>query len=89
MPPQWTSQDCSRCGMPVLKSLSERTHRCPRCGLVLDRDHNAALNILQGGLETVGRGTPKPNAWGESGLCHLLGDGQMVSGLVEPGIPRL
>jgi len=89
VPPQYTSQNCSRCGMPVLKSLSERTHRCPCCGLVLDRDHNAALNILQRGLETVGRGTPKPNAWGESGLCHPSRDGRMVSGLAEPGIPRL
>jgi IS605 OrfB family transposase len=47
VPPQWTSQDCSGCGQRVRKSLSVRTHRCPHCGLVLDRDHNAARNILQ------------------------------------------
>lgn len=47
VPPQWTSQDCSGCGRRVRKSLSVRTHRCPHCGVVLDRDHNAALNILQ------------------------------------------
>jgi putative transposase len=88
VPPQYTSQNCSRCGMQVVKALSRRTHRCPRCKLVLDRDHNAALNILQRGLEMVGRGTPEPNAWGESGPCRQPGDGQVVSGLVEPGIPR-
>ncbi len=44
--PQWTSQECSECGTIVKKSLSVRTHICTRCGVVLDRDHNAALNIL-------------------------------------------
>ncbi|HEY1386990.1 MAG TPA: transposase [Ktedonobacterales bacterium] len=50
VPPRWTSQDCSRCGRRVQKSLSVRTHRCPHCGLRLDRDHNAARNILQASL---------------------------------------
>ena len=44
--PAFTSQECSGCGRIVKKSLSMRTHICPGCGLVLDRDHNAALNIL-------------------------------------------
>ena len=53
--PQYTSQNCSECGTVVKKSLSVRTHMCPGCGVVLDRDHNAALNILQKALErTVG-----------------------------------
>jgi len=43
---RYTSQDCSGCGERVPKPLSERVHSCPSCGLVLDRDHNAALNIL-------------------------------------------
>jgi len=47
VPPKWTSQDCSGCQRRVLKSLSVRTHRCPHCGLLMDRDHNAARNILQ------------------------------------------
>jgi putative transposase len=50
--PQFTSQQCSRCGNRVQKSLSQRTHQCPHCKLILDRDHNAALNILRKG--TVG-----------------------------------
>nr|BBH87375.1 transposase [Thermosporothrix sp. COM3] len=54
--PASTSQDCSRCGQRVKKSLSVRTHLCPGCGLLLDRDHNAALNILQKALSgTVGQ----------------------------------
>jgi putative transposase len=47
--PAHTSQDCSGCGERVLKSLSVRTHVCPVCGLVLDRDENAARNILRAG----------------------------------------
>ncbi len=54
--PQYTSQQCSECGTRVSKSLSVRTHICHGCGVVLDRDHNAALNILAKG--TLGhRGT--------------------------------
>jgi putative transposase len=49
VPPHYTSQDCSRCGTRVEKSLSVRTHVCPSCGLVLDRDENAAKNILRAG----------------------------------------
>ncbi|MDV3278746.1 MAG: transposase [Nitrososphaerales archaeon] len=49
--PSGTSQKCSGCGEVVPKELSERVHRCPRCGLSLDRDVNAARNILKLGLE--------------------------------------
>jgi putative transposase len=42
-----TSQNCSQCGNRVSKDLSARIHSCPFCGLVLDRDHNAAINILK------------------------------------------
>ena len=44
--PAYTSQDCSKCGFRAKKKLSERVHSCPNCGLVLNRDHNAAINIL-------------------------------------------
>src|SRR6266699_3839694 len=47
VPPQFTSQNCSGCGSVVRKSLSERTHCCVSCGLVMDRDENAARNILK------------------------------------------
>lgn len=49
--PQFTSQECSACGTLVKKSLSVRTHICTSCGVVLDRDHNGALNILAKALE--------------------------------------
>jgi len=57
VPPHYTSQDCSACGMRVKKTLSVRTHMCPGCGVVLDRDHNAALNILQEALSSIRGGT--------------------------------
>jgi len=43
--PAGTSQECSGCGTVVRKELSERFHRCDACGLVCDRDVNAARNI--------------------------------------------
>ncbi|MGV2389597.1 MAG UNVERIFIED_CONTAM: transposase [Microcystis novacekii LVE1205-3] len=58
--PHNTSQDCSNCGHKVQKSLSTRTHVCPHCGYTDCRDRNAALNILQKGLSSVGRTHP-PN----------------------------
>lgn len=51
--PSNTSQICSGCGQLVQKDLSERVHSCPFCGLTLDRDHNAAINILRLGLQSV------------------------------------
>jgi putative transposase len=45
--PRFTSQKCNRCGEIVQKSLSVRTHICPFCGYIADRDVNAAQNILE------------------------------------------
>lgn len=47
VPPQNTSQMCSGCGEIVPKSLSVRVHNCPYCHLIIDRDVNAARNILR------------------------------------------
>jgi putative transposase len=74
--PQYTSQDCSSCGNRVQKSLSVRTHVCS-CGTVLDRDHNAALNILAKGLRQAGvnlntAGHTGINAWGQIDLYSLV-----------------
>lgn len=52
--PRGTTQICSGCGVVVPKDLSVRVHDCPHCGLRLDRDHNAALNILARGLASIG-----------------------------------
>lgn len=48
VPAKNTSQRCSNCNQIVKKDLSVRTHNCV-CGLILDRDHNAAINILMAG----------------------------------------
>jgi putative transposase len=65
--PNYTSQDCSNCGHRVKKSLSTRTHSCPNCKIEICRDTNAALNILQKGLNILGVEWNKHN----SGKCGL------------------
>jgi len=74
--PQYTSQDCSNCGNLVKKTLSTRTHICG-CGTILDRDHNAAKNILAKGLKQAGIilntvGHTEINAWGQNDLYLLV-----------------
>jgi transposase len=53
--PRDTTQACSSCGVIVPKKLSERWHCCPHCGLGLDRDENAAINILRKGVLVLGQ----------------------------------
>jgi putative transposase len=53
--PAYTSQTCSACGHRQPMPLSVRVYECPHCGLVLHRDHNGSLNILEEGLKAVGR----------------------------------
>lgn len=76
--PHGTSQNCSGCGTKVPKTLSIRLHECHKCGLVMDRDENAAVNILNRALSEVGLILPaggglvnrqpvKPEAWGFNG----------------------
>lgn len=52
--PRGTTQECSGCGEVVPKDLSVRIHECPHCNLKIDRDLNAALNILGRGLASIG-----------------------------------
>lgn len=72
--PSYTSQNCSNCGKIVVKTLSTRTHKCPDCGYIADRDENAALNILKKALKewanTVGR--TEFQVSGEIPLCLSL-----------------
>ncbi len=67
--PKDTTQDCSGCGRHVPKGLKDRVHACPHCGLVLDRDVNAARNILY-------RESPKP--LGRSGQPRTWADAPSV-----------
>lgn len=52
--PRNTTKMCSRCGQLVEKKLSTRVHVCPHCGLIIDRDENAAINILRLGIQSLG-----------------------------------
>jgi putative transposase len=70
--PRHTSQNCSGCGSYQPKDLSVRIHECSECGLILDRDQNAARNILHKAV--VGLGLVNVVQWGERragniGLC--------------------
>src|SRR6266702_5998080 len=58
--PAYTSQDCSRCHHRQKMPLSERTYHCPCCLLSIDRDLNAALNILSVGRHTLGLAIEAP-----------------------------
>jgi putative transposase len=74
--PQYTSQNCSTCRNTVTKSLSVRTHVCG-CGTVLDRDHNAARNILakalrQAGIDLNTAGHAGINAFAQTDLYSLV-----------------
>ena len=94
VPPHFTTQDCSVCSTRVQKSLSTRTHQCPNCKTVLDRDHNAAINILKKGLKylgehlngSVGHTQTDSIALGESDLWVVNGNIDNLSRLVEQGI---
>jgi putative transposase len=75
VPARFTTQHCRRCGAYVQKSLSVRTHICPSCGLVDDRDVNAARNILQAGMARVRAGAQagaSPSGTGAAGLPDEL-----------------
>ncbi len=80
--PGGTTQRCSGCESIVKKSLSERVHRCPNCGLLLDRDLNATFNML----EQIGRGTPELTP---VEMRPLLVETRRASHVLETGSPRL
>jgi putative transposase len=77
-----TTRDCSKCGFPVSKKLAERTHKCPNCGLILDRDWNAARNVLK----KVGWGTAESTPAETKPLLQPRTDG--ASRIHETGSPR-
>ena len=69
--PRYTSHNCSNCGEKVVKTLSTRTHQCPHCGYISDRDENAAINILKSALKQLSTtaGHAGSNASRENDLC--------------------
>nr|WP_208492152.1 RNA-guided endonuclease TnpB family protein [aff. Roholtiella sp. LEGE 12411] len=79
VPPQYTSQKCSSCGVIVKKSLSTRSHICS-CGCELHRDTNAAINILNlARAKSLGCGSAAPKAFQEAREGHSLSN---ANGLV-------
>ena len=52
--PRNTSKTCSICGNVKSMPLSQRTYKCPTCGNIMDRDHNASINILNRRVLTDG-----------------------------------
>jgi putative transposase len=94
VPPHNTTIDCSNCGAKVHKTLSTRTHQCGECKTVLDRDMNAARNILAKGLKllagyingTEGHSETDPkkvNAQGQLDRCLTDRDISFLSHLEE------
>jgi len=68
--PAYTSQTCSACRHRQEMPLSVRVYECPRCGLVIDRDHNASKNILEEAVGRHGRVIPEAPGAGAVGSRH-------------------
>ena len=86
--PHHTLQDCSGCGRRVPKTLSVRTRRCPECGLELDRDFNAARNVLRRAYGPRPGGT-FPGAAGKTfSMNGRKTPDPDLSGPVRPGGPE-
>ena len=66
--PRYTSMECSSCGFSQSMPLNERTYNCPACGMVKDRDENAAINILA----KATAGTAERNAWGDDTIVSSV-----------------
>ncbi|MEA5498733.1 RNA-guided endonuclease InsQ/TnpB family protein [Limnoraphis robusta] len=96
--PNFTSQDCSNCGFRVKKTLSTRTHKCPKCHTEICRDTNAALNILKKGMSILGSEYQQYSTqghWETASNEETLGEtsasvneekSELISGVTEPGI---
>jgi len=88
--PEDTTKACSQCGVKTEKPLWVRDHSCPACGFEADRDYNAALNVWERGLKTLGvvhsEATPA-----ETGTAVEPGESSAVSAraVVETGSPCL
>jgi transposase len=69
--PAYTSQTCSGCGHQQELLLSVRVYECLHCGLVMDRDHNASVNILQKAVGRHSASFQKPPALRAVGSRHF------------------
>ena len=78
-----SSKTCSGCGTAKAKlAPSERTYVCTSCGLVLDRDENAALNLAEYGRQVIAGSGPEING---RGADHKTGLARQVAVKRQPG----
>ena len=84
--PRGTTQCCSQCNAVVPKEIWQRRHLCPDCGLDIGRDHNAAINILNRGLEIMRNHKPAGTT-PQAGRVRT-GPTGVVARLKRPGSPR-
>jgi putative transposase len=89
VPPHNTTVDCSSCGAKVHKALSTRTHQCSVCKTVLDRDHNAARNILAKGLKLLAQYLNSTRGHLETGENILNAQGQFDRWIADRDIEFL
>ncbi len=89
-----TSQSCSGCNKLIKKTLATRIHRCPFCGIVIDRDYNASLNIKQKGIDSLPVGcrevTPlerMPLAVIQTDHSHVISMNQEIYHLIDSPLP--
>lgn len=90
VPARGTTKECNKCGVETEKPLWVREHSCPSCGFELDRDWNAALNVLQRGLNKLGV-VHSEGTLVETGTAVDSGESSSVfaSSVVEAGSPAL
>jgi putative transposase len=82
--PNYTSQDCFSCGHRAKKALSTRTHSCPNCQVEICRDTNAALNILQKGMNLLGAEWQRNGTSGQEGSASFEGKhGEKTASTIE------
>ena len=79
--PEGTTKECASCGVESDKPLWVREHSCPACGFKMDRDANAALNILSRGFDELGLGQSEETTPVETALPMFTSSGN--SGVVD------
>ena len=91
--PAGTTKECASCGIESDKPLWVREHSCPACGFKMDRDANAALNILSRGFKKLGLGQSEDITPVETALPMFTSSGATdvvdVKRIVETGSPCL
>ena len=69
--PAYTTQTCSRCERRKKLDLKDETYQCDRCGLSMDRDENAAINVLRLGSQSLGSKDPKSLVLGRGTITEM------------------